>query len=196
MSQGGAAVSVAFSRDGRILASSSQEGTVRIWDPLTGDEIGRLSVGEGNATHGVTISPDGHYLAAGDDHAAHIWELGSMRELAHLGHDSPIYGVVFSPDGRYVATTSIDATVGVWDWATGQEVARVAHDAGVFAAAFSPDGRLLATGGDDRTARIWTVDPANLLNDACKRVTRNLTLDEWRLYVHDDTYRKTCPDIP
>ena len=196
MTQGAAAVSVAFSRDGRTLASSSQEGTVRVWDPLTGQELASLSAGAGNATHGVSISPDGRYLAAGDDHAAHVWELATMREVARLGHDSPIYGVVFSPDGRYLATTSIDATVGVWDWGSSLEVARVAHDAGVFTAAFSPDGRLLATGGDDRTARIWTVDPANLLSDACSSVTRNLTLVEWRLYVHEDPYRKTCPGIP
>ena len=113
-----------------------------------------------------------------------------------LGHDSPIYGVAFSPNGRYLATTSIDGTVDVWDWASGQEVARVAHEASVFTAAFSPDGRQLATGGDDRTARIWTVDPANLLSDACNRVTRNLTIEEWRRYVREDTHHKTCPGLP
>jgi uncharacterized protein with WD repeat len=107
-----------------------------------------------------------------------------------------VLAVAFSPDGRWLATGSWDNTARVWEAASGQEVARMTHEGPVLAVAFSPDGRWLATGSDDNTARVWLVRPEDLIAEACSRLTRNLTREEWRRYLSDEPYRLTCPNLP
>jgi hypothetical protein len=70
------------------------------------------------------------------------------------------------------------------------------HEGGVWAVAFSPDGQWLATGSADNMARVWLVWPEDLIAEACARLTRTLTPDEWERYFGDEPYRKTCPDLP
>lgn len=65
----------------------------------------------------------------------------------------------------------------------------------VEAVAFSPDGKWVAT-ASGRTARVWLRRSEDLIAEACARLTRNLTLEEWRQYVGDEPYRKTCPNLP
>ncbi len=106
-----------------------------------------------------------------------------------------MYAVAFSPDGQRVATASEDNTARVWEAATGREVARMAHDDIVTAVAFSPDGQRLATASVDNTARVWLIWPEDLIAEACGRLTRNLTRDEWRRYLPDESYHPTCPNL-
>ena len=77
-----------------------------------------------------------------------------------------------------------------------RQVAWMAHEDWVRAVAFSPDGRYLATGSDDRTARVWLLWPEDLIAEACARLPRNLTREEWQRYVGDEPYRATCPNLP
>ncbi len=90
----------------------------------------------------------------------------------------------------------IPLTARVCEAATRQEVARLAHEDVVRAVASSPDGKWVATGSFDHTARVWRGRTIDLITEACSRLTRNLTSEEWQQYLGDEPYSKTCPNLP
>ena len=151
---------MAFSPDGRLLATAGSDGTARLWDPATGEHL-RTLTGHTDRVMGVAFSPDGRLLATGgDDGTARLWDPATGEHLRTLtGHTDAVRGVAFSPDGRLLATGGDDGTARLWDPATGEHRRTLTgHARQVLGVAFSPDGRLLATAGGDGTARLW--DPA------------------------------------
>ena len=93
--------------------------------------------------------------------------------------------VVFSADGSKLATASFDKFAKVWDVASGQELATLYGNGGnVFGVALSPDGRFAYTAGGDSTLRTYTLDTAELTTLARARLTRDLTEEECRRYLH------------
>jgi WD40 repeat protein len=107
---------VAFSPDGRLLASGSREQTLKLWDGHTGQELLRLS-GHTAVVSCVAFSPDGRYLASGSqDGTIKLWDVHTGQEVLTLrGHSEGIFRVAFSPDGRRLVSASTDRTVRVWD---------------------------------------------------------------------------------
>ncbi|MEU4218746.1 hypothetical protein [Actinoplanes sp. NPDC026623] len=170
----GAVYLTSFSPDGRTLATTGFDRTVRLWD--VHDRSRPVPLGEPLRGHtswvtSAVFSPDGRTLAsAGDDGTVRLWDVHDPARPRPLGAPLPagggtIYLVAFSPDGRTLATANQDRTVGRWDLRDpGRPVplpALTGHTGPVRAVAFSPDGRTLASGSDDKTVRLWNVgDPA------------------------------------
>jgi WD40 repeat protein/serine/threonine protein kinase len=150
--------SVAFSPDGRLLASGGQDWTVRLWDAATGQLVRTLR-GHIEQVHSVSFSPDGQRLAsASGDSSVKIWDVTTGKEvLTYEGHVLAVNSVVFSPTGKEVATAGEDNTVRIWGATGVDRLVIQTHLEGmtVKQIAFRPDGRHLAGMGQNGEVKIW-----------------------------------------
>ncbi len=151
--------SVAFSPDGKTLASGSWDNTIKLWEVATGHEL-RALTGHSSYVTSVAFSPNGKILASGSwDKTIRFWNVVNGDELRLLeGHSGSVTAVAFSPDSKMLASASWDNTVKVWNVANGQEVHSFAgHTNYVNSVAFSPDGQTLVSCSSDKTIRLWSV---------------------------------------
>jgi WD40 repeat protein len=168
--------SVAFSPDGRFLASGSGDRTVKLWDIAARREVATLR-GHAQEVDCVAFSPDGRWLASGSlDGILKVWEVASRRAvMTFTAHGGIIWSAAFSPDSRRLATSSDDKTVRLWDMAMGQDQTPLTlkgHTARIFAVTFSPGGKTLASAGDD-TIRIWDLGDTHAPSPTLRAGTRH-----------------------
>ena len=125
--------------------------------------------------------------------------LALLPDLAStLDPKNMVWAVSFSPNGKYLATGGDNGIAQVWNLSTKREVARVEQGKSELeeAVAFSPGSKYLAPASSDNTAQIHYVRAEDLIREACSRLPRNLTKEEWRQYLPHEPYRKTCPKLP
>ncbi len=162
----GQVTDVAWDNTGNRLATTSVDGTARIWDAEVGTAT-KILTGHTSAVLQADWHPNGtRLLTAGADHTARIWDAANGTELRVLsGHADEVRHAAWSPDGNYVVTASADQTVRIWNATTGISIAVLnARTRAVERAAWNPDGTLLLTTGDDRVARIWNIAPVLATN--------------------------------
>ncbi len=151
--------SVAFSPDGKQVASAGLDKTITLWDVASHKRLATLE-GHKDEVRSVAFGPGGKRLAsASADGTVILWDVGSRQPLATLeGHKGAVYGVAFSPDGRLLASASMDQTVILWDVASHKRLATLeGHTGEVLGVAFSPDGERLASASMDQTVILWDV---------------------------------------
>jgi WD40 repeat protein len=162
--------SIAFSRDGKTLASGDRDKDVILWDVQTGKRIHTLSR-HSDAVWAVAFSPDGNTLASGSaDRTIILWDTNTGQFLDQLkGHTELINSLSFSPDGSTLASGSGDSTIILWNMSPRQPLAHpvsgFSHSGPVSGIAFSPDGKTVASGSPAQTIMLWDARTGQAFSD-------------------------------
>ena len=137
---------VAFSPDGKRIASGSHDKTIKVWDVETGEEL-RTIRGHAAEVMSVAFGPEGRRIVSGGfDRTVRIWDAETGEELQRFeGHQAQVLGVDFDPTGERVASVSIDRTLRVWDVRSVEQVFSCSSDdSGFVGVSYSPDGKRIA----------------------------------------------------
>jgi WD40 repeat protein len=150
-----AALAMAFSRDGKRLATAMGDFAF-VWDVASGRQVLKAThaeppeyLGTQQWIDSIAISPDGKFIAYGarGNRFAFIWNVETGHQILKLEHDSPVAAVSFNADGTKLSTGSYDGTSRVWELPSGRELERAPHAEGSEVVVFSPDGGRVAAGG-------------------------------------------------
>ena len=151
--------SVAFNLDGTYVVSGNDDGTLRLWEVSSGNELHVLQGHEGGVSS-VAFSPDGTKMVSGGcDGTVRLWEVASKKALhVFRGHEGRIISVTFSSDGMLVSSGSDDGTVRLWEVLSGKELHVLrGHERGISSMTFSPDGMYVISGSSDGAVQLWDV---------------------------------------
>ena len=161
-------VDAAFSADGALASTTSEDGTARVWDVSSGKLVDTFRAVPTTPLTAVTFSHDGSFVAAvSQDNVARVWNVKTGKLTSELrGHTGYVSSIGFSPDGRSVVTASNDHTVRIWNTADGStRLIYHGHTGPVRRAIFTPDGKRIVSvspGTGNDTTRDWNKEPVRI----------------------------------
>lgn len=195
-----------FGADDKLLAVTSSNRVLTWASSLLSESVSRIELG-GEMSSAAAISTDGLWLAMSkDNNRLEVLKIDRLQadptvlSIPFAGDTFSVFGypVVFSPDSKWLAFAGGDGNIWIWrvgDWSLEPFALQGPGIPNVSSLQFSDDGRWLASGGMDSVSRLWSL-PDALIDRACHRSGRNLTLAEWRRYWGDRDYVRTCADWP
>jgi WD40 repeat protein len=198
--------SLVFSPDGKTIAAGADDGNLRLWNAATHTELGAPLQGHVGPIERVVFNPRGTLLAsAGSDKTVRLWEVATRRQTgsALIGHTGSVKILAFSSDGKTLATASDDGTVRLWSVATHQPIGAPLTNplsGSIVGLAFRPGDRALVSADRvDNEAEwnpiLWQGSENARLARACAAARRNLSSSEWREFLPDSAYHKTCAGL-
>jgi WD40 repeat protein len=169
----GAVYSVAFSPDGRYLASGGSDKQVKVWNAATGQLVRTLGE-HAKTVRCVAFSPDGRYLASASwDGTIKVWDFATHQPVYEplVGDKGKVISVAFSHDSKRIASAGDDGFVRIWDAVTGRPCPSFrAHKNTILGVAFSPDGKYIASASDDGVVALWDAVDHSPIPTALERI--------------------------
>jgi WD40 repeat protein/DNA-binding MarR family transcriptional regulator len=157
--------SVAFSPNGKILATGDANGEIRLWQIDDGQQI-LICKGHTGFVRSVAFSPDGQLLASGSvDKTIKLWKVSDGKCIQTLqGHSDRVESIAYSSDGQLLVSGSVDQSLRIWSVHDGKCLQVLqGHTREVWSVAFSPDSQSVASGSFDQSLRIWSVNDGKCL---------------------------------
>jgi WD40 repeat protein len=148
----------------------------------------------------IRFLPDGRrlFFATGDwqfPNDVHVVDPSRENAILTLEDVREVHAIRVAQDGEHLAITD-GKSVRVWDLTTGRAVSQLPTSAYIYSIGFSPDGQYLATASQDDDLTLWAWRTEDLIDRACRHLTRNLDRKEWQDFLRDIPYRPTCPNLP
>ncbi len=200
---------MAFSPDGTRLVAADRDASIRVFDPLTGKDIPGVAQFSW-AGDALALSPDGRWMATfvDADKTTRVFLVANGKEIWRVAHNNAVTALAFSPDSRWLATAATGGEQQIFRLATHHEVSRMVRSGVPVAAAFDSASRCLfssnklsVTPSSDTNpiSEIWLnrqlLYSEDLIQEACSRLTANLSPAQWNEYLGNEPYRKTCPNL-
>ncbi|MDD5507644.1 MAG: hypothetical protein PHD25_04850 [Bacteroidales bacterium] len=193
---------VCFSPDGNVLAWANEKGAIKAMHLKSMMVTPFVIQPSGASVYALAFSTDGNILASGDANGTiRLWEADRSYHpsISLIGHLSRVSELKFSPDGQTMGSSSYDGSIRLWNFRSVEEppVVMDDYDFWVTCMDFTADGKSLISGSADKTIRIRLIDMESLAGRLCGDLTRNMTREEWNLYVGMDIeYSRTCENLP
>jgi WD40 repeat protein len=183
--------------EGRLLAFETNkppnEFFIDIWNVASRTRASRISL-HSELTH-VAFNSSGTLLFTAQSENLQVWNIPSGKQRFSLTASGDIDLIVPDPSSAAFATIT-HGRLTVWDAVTGARLAQL-PDAGYLRSAdFSPDSRYLLAGYDEHAAALWLWRSGDLRDQACARLTSNLSREEWKRWFPKQAYRQICPNLP